>query len=935
MTCDPSFYKHTQRLFLLLHERGLAYQANSLVNWDPVEKTVLANEQVDVNGVSWRSGAQVEKIHLKQWFLRITEFKEDLLKDLELLAKENRWPERVLSMQKNWIGKSKGSKLHFKIESSEGYKSWPTVEVFTTRADTLFGVQYIALSLNHPIVQEIVKTNPDLKSFVEKASSFPADSKDGFLLPGLHAINPASSLPDQNTSVQDPLPIYVAPYVLDEYGSGAVMGVPGHDIRDRSFWKKNQGNKPIRVVICQDGPSFLNPKQKVEAFVHKGILTEACGIFAGLTSDDAIDRIVESLRKQGHKAEHTENWRLRDWLISRQRYWGTPIPIIHCDSCGPVPVPASDLPVELPKLKSGQVLGKGGNPLDDIPDFVNTTCPKCHSPAKRETDTMDTFMDSSWYFFRFADPHNEHDPIAAEVADARLPVDVYVGGVEHAILHLLYARFMSKFLATTHLWPSGGGPDNNGEPFRKVITQGMVHGKTYTDPKTGRFLKPDEVDLSTPSKPVMVENGQKPNVSFEKMSKSKHNGVDPAQCIAKYGADTTRAHMLFQAPVSEVLEWDDDKIVGIQRWLQRVRRVTQRAIDLKQPEFWGKPVHDVKVADDATLATHQTIKSITNSLSTTYSLNTVISDLTKLTNTLDEQYARALLDDAIKHNAERVFFIHAYHRCVKILLTMLAPICPAFAEECWAALQSHLATEQPHTATSSSIFAQPWPSHSDDLIQALSSRSQTVAVQINGKFAFNLPHMPSPPDHTVFAHAFAKSPNTTKAHRDNSPLASPFDPPPARVAGIPVPTAAVNTALDMYMVEQIFSSEQGQKLFQHGAKWSQSDPRKQISKVVVVQGGRTVNFVIKNMSLRKFQIGVQNRIQDIEREERGEEKAARGETSSSDERRERRGSERGVKEDWGRGMEGGRERGGEKAARGEETSWRLRGGRIGRDSRGK
>ncbi|KAH7058853.1 leucyl-tRNA synthetase [Macrophomina phaseolina] len=846
MTCDPAFYKHTQRIFLLMHERGLAYRAKSLVNWDPVEKTVLANEQVDANGKSWRSGAQVEKVHLEQWFLRITAFKEDLLNDLDLLAKSERWPERVLSMQKNWIGKSKGSKLHFKLESSPEAKPLADIEVFTTRADTLFGVQYIALSMNHPFVHEKAKTDDGLRQFLEQAEHFPQDSKDGYLLPGVYAVNPAFDFATADTTVQNPLPVYVAPYVLDDYGSGAVMGVPGHDARDHAFWTKNQGNQPIVTVIAPDNvDSSSMPTSQDEAFVHKGRLTEACGPFKELSSDEAIDRIIKQLQEKGQQAEHVDQWRLRDWLISRQRYWGTPIPMIHCDSCGPVPVPESDLPVELPKLSSGQMLGKGGNPLADIPEFVNTTCPKCNNPAKRETDTMDTFMDSSWYFFRFADPHNEKAPIAADAADARLPVDIYIGGVEHAILHLLYARFISKFLATTPLWPSGGGPDNKGEPFRKLITQGMVHGRTYTDPESGRFLRPEEVDLKNPSKPVMKETGKPPNVSFEKMSKSKYNGVDPSECISKYGADATRAHMLFQAPVTEVLEWDEEKIAGIQRWLQRVWRVTQRAGEMKIPdEFRNEKLKDVSIADDITLATHQTIKSVTTSLTSTYALNTVISDLTKLTNTLDGLQNN--LEVAALPPAAQTYLAQAYHRSVKCLLTMLAPICPAFAEECWETLHIALSSERPHatattaaTTTGNSIFDQPFPAHSDALLAALSRRTLTAAIQVNGKLAFTL-DLPAPPDHLLDAH-----------HR-HEPL-TPFT--LDALADVPahnIPTDHfAKTGLEAWITAHVFASPHGAKLFGPDRRYDQLNVQKRIRKIVVVKGGRTVNYVISRVTRKK------------------------------------------------------------------------------------
>ncbi|OJD36466.1 leucyl-trna mitochondrial [Diplodia corticola] len=908
MTCDPSFYKHTQRLFLLLHERGLAYQAKSLVNWDPVEKTVLANEQVNADGTSWRSGAKVQQVDLKQWFLRITDFKEHLLNDLDLLAKDNRWPERVLSMQRNWIGKSSGSKLRFQVKASQGDKSLTEVEVFTTRADTLFGVQYIALSLKHPLVWELAKTNLILKTFLARANGFSPDSKDGYLLPGVYAINPASEFATPDTKVQNPLPVYVAPYVLDDYGSGAVMGVPGHDSRDFAFWKQNRRSEPIVTVVTPDGVDRSSAQVGDAAYVHirKGILTSACGPFKGLDSDTAIDRITSELRNKGHDAEPVENWRLRDWLISRQRYWGTPIPIIHCKSCGPVPVPESDLPVKLPKLKSGQI-GQGGNPLADIPEFVNTKCPKCKRNATRETDTMDTFMDSSWYSFRFADPHNEKSLVDPKIADARLPVDVYIGGVEHAILHLLYARFISKFLSTTPLWPSGGGPDNKGEPFRNLITQGMVHGKTYTDPKTGRFLKPDEVHEPVGSKPVSKETGKAVHVSFEKMSKSKYNGVDPAECIAKYGADTTRAHMLFQAPVTEVLEWDEAKITGVQRWLQRVWRVTQSAAKLQIPEqFHNQRLKDVAIADDVTLALHQTIKSVSTSLSSTYSLNTVISDLTKLTNTLDDLHAKFLMDNIWDDVGAQMYFAQAYHRGVKGLLTMLAPICPAFAEECWESLHLALATSQrawsgsaddPILAAATgaaadptapapihSVFDQPFPSHSDDLIAALSNRTLTAAVQVNGKLVFTL-ELPGPPDHLLAADAAA----APHHHDATDPLAA-TDAAALNTDRDAVPTKHfAKKPLERWLAAHVMASPRGRRMFGPAGRFDQHNPQKRIRAMVVVKGGRTVNFVLTKLPLKKMKQMAQQEVVRYEMEEAKERREEERERKMREEEERKKG----------------------------------------------
>ncbi|KAK7514983.1 hypothetical protein IWZ03DRAFT_382191 [Phyllosticta citriasiana] len=754
MTCDPSFYKHTQRLFLQLHSKGLAYQDEAMVNWDPVDRTVLANEQVDSQGKSWRSGAKVEKKLMKQWFLRITAFKEALLEDIDkVLAKDGRWPEHVLSMQKNWLGSSKGQKLHFKMQTSDG-DDLPPVEIYTTRIDTLFGVQYIALSLEHPIVREMAQRLPDLEKFLANAGSYLADSKAGFLLPGVHAINPASALDSPPRHVKKPLPVFVAPYVLGFYGAGALMGVPGHDTRDLAFWKENRGASPIlRVVeptrkINQkvQGKLFYEPMDK--AFPYKGRLTDACGPVSGLLSEEAIPELVKLLQASGQDAKLQHNWRLRDWLISRQRYWGTPIPIVHCKSCGPVPVKESDLPVELPKVVRSE-LRNPGNPLADetMSDWVNTRCPQCNGPAKRETDTMDTFMDSSWYFFRFADPHNEKELVDRKKADDFLPVDFYIGGVEHAILHLLYARFICKFLHSVGQW-GGGGSENAAEPFKRLITQGMVHGKTWKDPSTGRYLKPDEVHEIVHGNGMAVTD-KMPLQTYEKMSKSKHNGVDPLQTISVWGADATRAHILFQAPVSEVLKWDDEKIVGIQRWFKRIWKVTKAATELLPfvPPTRMDPGDHTK-AEDIFLETQQTIKKVTKSLESTLSLNTVISDLTKFTNSLHDEDPTDYManyhlvgEPDFRNSKGRMLgldYFQRYYQAVQSLLIMVAPIAPAFAEECYEQLVKSPVYSIfnklgqrgtfPHT-----IFAESFPSYSDELIAHLSNRGMPIVVVVDKK----------------------------------------------------------------------------------------------------------------------------------------------------------------------------------------------------------
>ncbi|OAL01699.1 leucyl-tRNA synthetase [Phaeosphaeriaceae sp. SRC1lsM3a] len=762
-TCDPDYYKHTQRIFLMLYERGLAYQAESLVNYDPVDKTVLANEQVDANGCSWRSGAKVEKLMLKQWFLKIKEFQDPLLKDLDALAKDGKWPEKVVAMQKNWLGKSEGTKLAFKVRSAASDQPFDHLEVFTTRVDTLFGVQYLALSLGHPIVQQEALNNSSLRTFIERAKELPPDSKEGFLLPNVTAENPIAGLVP---NIQATLPVYVAPYVLDDYGSGAVMGVPGHDIRDHAFWRANAGHAPIQIVVATKpgkAPlSLTHGSEQDRPMTAKGFITADIESFKGWPSHKAAKQLVSMLKKSGQFVEQAENWRLRDWLISRQRYWGAPIPIIHCGSCGPVPVPEQDLPVVLPNLPDSFFSGKKGNPLAEDETWKKTQCPKCGSAAERETDTMDTFMDSSWYFFRFLDAKNETALVDPRKANEGMPVDLYVGGVEHAILHLLYARFISKFLASTSTWPEGKAV--NGEPFKQLLTQGMVHGETFTDPANGRFLRPDELDLSVASRPLIKATGQPPTVSFEKMSKSKYNGVDPAVTIANFGADATRAHMLFQAPMGDVLEWDAKKITGVQRWLSRLVRLAaasgmsegdlvgfQVPTDpdlklhglVKQLEnnnteiFTQREVADLDERLRALLSkqdmelwvkTQRTIASVTESYSETYSLNTIVSDLMILTNAINDTPQSSIATSYLK------WYSLAH------LSRMVAPIAPGVAEEAWHLLKGTTmlnSTRETSDHINHSVFAAGFPIADLDIIPRLTHTTKCV-VQVDGKRKFDV-----------------------------------------------------------------------------------------------------------------------------------------------------------------------------------------------------
>ncbi|KAF5025885.1 hypothetical protein F66182_2004 [Fusarium sp. NRRL 66182] len=784
-TCDPGFYKHTQKLFLMLHERGLAYQAEAEVNWDPVDKTVLANEQVDANGCSWRSGVKVEKRKLKQWFFRISEFREALLQELDALAKENAWPERVLAQQKNWLGKSTGASVKFPVLAM-GHDIHAAIEVFTTRPDTLFGVQYVALAASHPIVAKLAASDPELQAFLDTIPGLPADSKVGYLLPHLRAINPLAYHEQTPDATKISLPVYIAPYVLGDYGEGAVMGVPGHDLRDHAFWKEHHYDTPVRHVLSASEDESTTA-MKNEPFVEHGIMTEHSGSFKGKHSTVAGEEIVKLL-EAADLAKTIEKWRLRDWLISRQRYWGTPIPIIHCDSCGPVPVPDEQLPVKLPDVNWAET--RNGSPLESSSEFVNTTCPKCKAAARRDTDTMDTFVDSSWYYARFVDPHNKKEPFSSE-AGKTLPVDTYIGGIEHAILHLLYARFMYKFLASTPLLPQySEDTAKSAEPFKRLITQGMVHGKTFIDPDNGRFLKPEEVDLADPSQPKVVSSGKPANISFEKMSKSKYNGVDPSEFIARYGADATRAHMLFQAPVADVLNWDEAKISGITRWLQRLHdQIAAIAAESVSDTTTAKDYLSSKHKRLASLSAKElarwdaeatiwrevqrTITSVTASYDEVYSLNTLVSDLMILTNTLIDN---AAADPIIKREAAQA------------IISMMAPITPAFAEECSALLDPSI-----DSVFSSTSF--PVADHS--LAELVRPRIQPCAVQVNGKVrgVVNIP------------------------------------PPPSELSG---------DALRDWMVKEILSTEEGAARFSEGPYNLRAAQR-----AIPVRGGKTINFVLK------------------------------------------------------------------------------------------
>ncbi|KAL7625380.1 hypothetical protein AAE478_004597 [Parahypoxylon ruwenzoriense] len=740
-TCDPEFYKHTQKIFLLLYENGLVSRRKATVNWDPVDNTVLANEQVDSDGRSWRSGAKIVQRELEQWFFHITKFKESLLRDLEKLREDDAWPERVLTMQKNWLGRTEGAYYKFPISSVDETFDSHTVEIYTTRPETIFAAQFVALSPNSPLVQSMAQKDQDLRDFLERVKDIPPDVMEGYQISHLKATNPLKFLKDLPQENYEPLPVYVAPYVRGDYETGAIMGVPAHDARDFAFWQKHRPDEVLKYAVSPE-PDGSTSTLKNGPYLATGYLTTITGSYSAMPSSATVKDIISRIKTASNLAAHSTKWRIRDWLISRQRYWGTPIPIIHCPKCGARPVPDDQLPVTLPKVDSHWADGRAGNPLESATDWVNTSCPECHGPAKRDTDTMDTFVDSSWYYMRFADPKNSEAPISKAEAESYLPVDIYVGGVEHAILHLLYARFVYKAVMgilypglvtdTKDDAPSGLPQDFSGEPFKRLITQGMVHGKTYLDPNGGRFLKPDEMDFSNPSQPKVVSSGKTAIVTFEKMSKSKHNGVDPTTFIAKYGADATRAHILFQAPVGEVLNWDEDKISGVTRWLRRIYEHVQSLRDARESPstssttfngeaYFGKSTTERQNMDGKKAAqraadvevwrtTQNTILSVTNALEKVYPLNTAVSSLMGLTNVLIEKRAAS---DLVKYEA------------TMRLIQMMAPIAPAFAEECWNILGP----------TSQSLFAEgegSWPVP-DGSLRLLGPSRINCAVQVNGK----------------------------------------------------------------------------------------------------------------------------------------------------------------------------------------------------------
>ncbi|HHT46275.1 MAG TPA: leucine--tRNA ligase [Firmicutes bacterium] len=654
-TCSPEYYRWNQWLFLLFYKNGLVYKKKATVNWCPSCNTVLANEQV-VDGGCWRCGSEVALKELEQWFLKITDYADRLLDDLKLLKG---WPDRVKIMQENWIGRSTGTDIVFTVK-----ETGDELRVFTTRPDTLFGVTYMVLAPEHPLLDKLIAGTPqeeEVREFIRQMrreseiTRTSAETEKVGLFTGAHAINPATG---------EAVPILVGNYVLMSYGTGAVMGVPAHDQRDFLFAQKY--NLDIRVVVNSPDKD-LTASPLTEAYEGSGVLVNS-GKFDGIPNEDAIKAITDWLSEQG-KGSYQVRYRLRDWLISRQRYWGTPIPIVYCDNCGPVAVPEEDLPVTLP---TGLNIAGRRSPLVDNADFLHTQCPQCGGGARRETDTMDTFFCSSWYFMRYADPKQDKAPFSKEKVDYWLPVDQYIGGIEHAVLHLLYSRFFAKFLYDQ-------GMVEFQEPFQRLLAQGMVY-------KDGA-----------------------------KMSKSRGNVVTPDEIIDRYGADTGRLFILFAAPPEKDLDWSDRGVEGCHRFLRRVWRLFITNLDLFEDNGQNKPADmpPLEKEEKGLLrAMHAAIKKVTGDIEERFNFNTAISAIMELVNA-----AYGYLNDTSPERRES--FSPLLRRVMETIIILLAPFAPHISEELW-----HRCGHE------DSVHLQKWPDFDP---RALAVEEAEVVIQVNGK----------------------------------------------------------------------------------------------------------------------------------------------------------------------------------------------------------
>lgn len=672
-TCAPDYYKHEQRFFTEMLKNNLAYRKESWVNWDPVDHTVLANEQV-VDGCGWRSGAPVERKKLSQWFLPISRFSEDLLQGLTTLTN---WPEKVRTMQENWIGRSEGAIVHFPLVG-RGEK----VSVYTTRPDTLFGMSFLAIAANHPLAAQAAVNDSKLADFIKECEglgtseeSIEKAEKKGYDT-GLRVVHPFNG---------KEYPVYVANFVLMDYGTGAVFGCPAHDERDHQFATKYK--LPI-VEVVSGGEDV----QSVP-YTDNGLLVNS-QFLDGLDVKAAKAKAIDTLEAEG-KGERKVNYRLRDWGISRQRYWGCPIPIIYCDDCGAVPVPDDQLPVELPEDVS---FDKPGNPLDHHPTWKHVNCPTCAKPAKRETDTFDTFFESSWYFLRYASPHSPNG-IDRAAADYWMPVDRYIGGVEHAVLHLLYARYFTRVLNIL-------GYTKAQEPFSGLLTQGMICHETYKD-EAGKWLEPEDVRKDG-GKAVHVKSGAPVTIGrSEKMSKSKKNTVDPSHIIETYGADAARLFMMSDSPPERDLEWSDAGIDGAWRYVNRLWRLVEQHKDVIGAANASDSVPALNEAQNALRGlVHKTIKLVGEDIEH-YHFNKAVARFRELSNELGN----------IAADSEGNIFV--LREGIPALIHLIAPFMPHLAEALWA-----------HLGHTDMVAARGWPTFDPALAV---DDTVTIAIQVNGK----------------------------------------------------------------------------------------------------------------------------------------------------------------------------------------------------------
>ncbi|HUF03978.1 MAG TPA: leucine--tRNA ligase [Aridibacter sp.] len=718
----PDYYKFDQWFFLKMLEMGLAYLKESEVNWCPKCETTLSNEQAS-GGICWRCGTQVEKQSRPQWFLKITAYADELLAGMDEI--EDGWPEKVLTMQRNWIGKSEGAMIDFAIKDSPG--GIDSVRVFTTRIDTIYGVNAIVVASGHPLIEtntgffsEDVKTKIDQ---IEAEHANPKDyeveiEKDG-IDTGLHALNPFSG---------EELPVWVGNYVMMSYGTGAVMSVPGHDERDHEFATKF-GLPVVSVIEPADGSDVR--QEDGNAFTEKGRLVNS-GEWSGKPSAEAISEMTSFAEEKGF-GEKAVTYRLRDWGISRQRFWGAPIPIVHCGDCGTVPVPYKDLPVELPE--SAPFTGIGESPLAKVEEFVNVECPNCGGDARRETDTMDTFVDSTWYYFRYCDPRNDEMPFDPAIAAYWLPVDLYIGGIDHAVMHLLYTRFWTKAMRDL-------GLVSFDEPAKSLLTQGMVVGESFYSKKKGTYFFEDEVEFKRDgqgriTEAVLKSDGSPVKVAVEKMSKSKHNGVDPDDMISIYGADAVRLFVLFAAPAENELVWQESGIEGAVRFLQRVWRFvlkwreTVSGIDVSS----GTPEEMSKAASDLRRKTHQTILRIRENFESRQ-FNTPVAALMELSN--------ALGDAPFEPESATVVERYAVREALESLIIMLTPYAPHYCEELWEAV----------TGSTGGILASG--ARIPEAEESVAAKDEIeIAVQVNGKLRSRVYAAPDASNETLEAAALA------------------------------------------------------------------------------------------------------------------------------------------------------------------------------------